>query len=233
MKFYKEIAIHYDDIFPVKSSVIEFIANRTPPKGNVLDVGCATGSHGIELSKLGYQVKGVDISKEMIEIAKDKSVGLSNISFATQDIFALDEESCYDTIICIGNTLPHFTSLEEIKDVLTKFKKMLKHGGKVIVQTVNYDRVLKQKTDSLPTITNKNLKFIREYSFNGGLIDFNTILKVGRGNFKNSVKLYPLTSKNIEELLAKLKYSTLEFYGGFDESNFNIASFHMVLDCTL
>jgi 2-polyprenyl-3-methyl-5-hydroxy-6-metoxy-1,4-benzoquinol methylase len=40
---------------------------------NILDVGCGTGRHSIYLFKEGFNVKGIDISKKAIEIARNQS----------------------------------------------------------------------------------------------------------------------------------------------------------------
>jgi ubiquinone/menaquinone biosynthesis C-methylase UbiE len=39
---------------------------------SIIDVGCGTGNHALRLSRLGYEVVGVDISPTMLKIAKEK-----------------------------------------------------------------------------------------------------------------------------------------------------------------
>lgn len=51
----------------------------------ILDIGGATGVFSIPLAKKGYKVTHVDISEKMIEIAKQKSNGLTNIEFVRAD----------------------------------------------------------------------------------------------------------------------------------------------------
>jgi len=41
---------------------------------NVLDVGCGTGNFSIKLAKLGCNVTGIDISDNMLNIARKRQV---------------------------------------------------------------------------------------------------------------------------------------------------------------
>lgn len=51
-------------------------------RGTLLNLGCGTGRHDIELSNLGYQCTGVDMSPLMIKIAKENAKEANNqISF--------------------------------------------------------------------------------------------------------------------------------------------------------
>lgn len=67
----------------------------------IIDVGCGTGLVGVELSKLGYtNFDGIDISKEMIDIAIDRgyrSLFLGNLN----DSLPLKSNS-YDAALCVG-----------------------------------------------------------------------------------------------------------------------------------
>ena len=38
----------------------------------ILDIGCGTGRHSIELAKRGYKVVGIDLSECLLERAKEK-----------------------------------------------------------------------------------------------------------------------------------------------------------------
>ena len=69
-------------------------------RGKVLDVGCGTGEHTILLTRLGYDVLGVDASPEAIEQARRnaeaKGVGAR---FEAADAMNLPERPQYDTIV--------------------------------------------------------------------------------------------------------------------------------------
>ena len=73
----------------------------------ILDVGAATGAFSIPLAKMGFDVTHLDLSDEMINIAKDAAYGLSNIRFIKQDaacldIFATNE---FDLVLCFDGAI--------------------------------------------------------------------------------------------------------------------------------
>lgn len=51
------------------------------PGHTVLDVGCGTGSFCLRLAPTGAQVHGLDLSDEMVRIARSKAEGIENVQF--------------------------------------------------------------------------------------------------------------------------------------------------------
>ncbi len=68
--FFDAHAEIYDENVFTKNTVneVDFLLEELglAPGGSVLDVGCGTGRHSIELAKRGYSVTGLDISSEML-----------------------------------------------------------------------------------------------------------------------------------------------------------------------
>lgn len=83
------------------NSVQIFHKHLSDKNQKIIDVGCGTGLVGVELSKLGYtNFDGIDISKEMIDIAIDRgyrSLFLGNLN----DSLPLESNS-YDAALCVG-----------------------------------------------------------------------------------------------------------------------------------
>jgi 2-polyprenyl-3-methyl-5-hydroxy-6-metoxy-1,4-benzoquinol methylase len=73
-----------------------------PSGGSVLDVGCGTGRHSIELARRSYSVTGLDLSREMLAraAASAEAAGVS-VEWVRSDAsrFALPER--YDGAICL------------------------------------------------------------------------------------------------------------------------------------
>ena len=105
----------------------------------LLDVGCGTGRHSIELSKRGYSVTGVDLSASQLARAKEKAEkeGLK-IDFLRYDARKLPFENEFDAAImlCEG-AFPLMETDEMNFEILSSVTKSLKKPGKLIFTTLN------------------------------------------------------------------------------------------------
>jgi SAM-dependent methyltransferase len=69
-------------------------------RGRVLDAGCGAGEHTILLTRLGYNVLGIDFSPNAIEQARENAAAKGvDARFDVGDAMNLPEELAYDTII--------------------------------------------------------------------------------------------------------------------------------------
>jgi 2-polyprenyl-3-methyl-5-hydroxy-6-metoxy-1,4-benzoquinol methylase len=114
--------------------IIEMMKRYLDPSSVVLDYGCATGSIALEIASLAKEVRGIDISSNMIEIAKSKADerNIKNIGFAQAAIFdeSLGRES-FDVILSLS--ILHL--VEDFAQVMDRVNQLLKPGGIFISAT--------------------------------------------------------------------------------------------------
>ncbi len=105
----------------------------------ILDIGCGTGRHDIELAKRGYQVTGADLSEGMLARAREKAAeaGVS-IDFRMGDARCLDFKNEFDLVImlCEGG-FPLMETDEMNFNILKGASNALKEKGKLIFTTLN------------------------------------------------------------------------------------------------
>lgn len=98
-------------------------------KGAILDVGCGSGSHSLELQKKGLTVKAIDISKGAIEVAKKRGVLHAQVKAL------LDETDTFDTILLLMNGTGIFQELSQVSKYLKQLKKLLKPKGQILIDS--------------------------------------------------------------------------------------------------
>lgn len=106
---------------------------------NILDVGCGTGRHAIELTRRGYQVTGIDLSESQLARAREKAQENNvKIDFQRQDARNLSFDGEFDVAImlCEGG-FPLMETDEMNYEILGSVTKALKDRGKFIFTTLN------------------------------------------------------------------------------------------------
>ncbi len=105
----------------------------------ILDVGCGTGRHSIEMSKRGYSMTGIDLSESMLSKAREKA-GQENIQvdFLQHDARQLPFAGEFDIAVmfCEGG-FPLMETDEMNFNILQSVAKSLREPGKFIFTTLN------------------------------------------------------------------------------------------------
>ena len=105
----------------------------------ILDVGCGTGRHSIELTKRGYSVTGIDLSEGQLAKAREKALKENlDIDFQQQDARDLPFQNEFDVAImlCEGG-FPLMETDEMNFEILKSVTHSLKNKGKFIFTTLN------------------------------------------------------------------------------------------------
>ena len=123
-----------------------FISNLTeylelPAGSKVLDLACGKGRHSFTLNRLGYEVLGVDLSENSIQEA-DKSSN-PNLSFAVHDMRERIPNTTFDAVFNLFTSFGYFTEKEDNERVCLSISQMLAPGGKLVIDFMNADKVIR------------------------------------------------------------------------------------------
>ncbi|MFZ0473384.1 MAG: methyltransferase domain-containing protein, partial [Bacteroidales bacterium] len=105
----------------------------------ILDVGCGTGRHAIELTRRGYNVTGIDLSESQLQVAKEKAAAKNlKIKFLKHDARNLPFVNEFDVavMLCEGG-FPLMETDEMNFEILKNVTKSLKKKGRFIFTTLN------------------------------------------------------------------------------------------------
>lgn len=133
MKVFKDYAYYYNMFYEDKNyreeaeTVNKFLKKYESCETNsILNLGCGTGKHDIELCKLGYCVDGIDFSPNMIEIAR-KNNQQSNYTVA--DIRNYRINKIYDAVLSLFHVISYQNTNQDLLDSFVTANNALRKGG--------------------------------------------------------------------------------------------------------
>lgn len=187
-------------------------------ESKVLDLGCGAGRHARELSQLGFQVLGIDLSKN--NISQAKIFENKSLSFIQGDMRVLGYESDFDLIVNLFTSFGYFEDFKDNKKVLDNVYLALKSGGIFVLDYLN-------PTPVIASLVNKEEKIISEIKFNiRRYVDDDFLIK--QINIVDKEKDYEyfekvrLISPDIfRKLFSEANFKTLAKYGDYTLESFN------------
>lgn len=95
--------------------------------GLLLDLGCGTGTMTRLLRDRGYDMTGIDLSGEMLEIARDKDD--AGILYLQQDMREFELYGTVAAVICVCDSINYLLEPEELLQVFSLVNNYLDPGG--------------------------------------------------------------------------------------------------------
>lgn len=228
--FYNSASAYYDKMIDFDSALQKrkiLLSNFVDKKiKSIADVGCGTGVDSISLSQFGLNVNSFDPSLEMIKTARTNSekqnCKIDFYNFGANEIPKTFYNK-FDLVVSLGNTLANIP-FSQIKNSVAKLFKLLKNDRRVLIQILNYEKILREK-ERIVNITKKDSEyFIRFYDFGTKDLMFN-ILKFNSDQTTKkeliSTKIFPYTSKEFKKVFKEAGFKKIELFGGLDKKPFD------------
>lgn len=134
---FHRLAEHYDALvgdkdYRTESRRLEGLADRFVRSGGRtwLDVGCGTGRH-LEFLRRTHRVVGVDVSPEMLRIARRRLPG-ARLVRGDMRTFHLGET--FDVVSCLFSAIGHLRTVRDLRATFRNFAAHLRPGGLLIVE---------------------------------------------------------------------------------------------------
>lgn len=134
---YAEVARYYDKIYSFKDYADEAGRLTAIIRGHLrsggkrlLDVACGTGRH-LEYLREQFDVEGLDISPEMLEIACQRNPG---VPFHQGDTADFDLGRSFDVVTCLFSSIGYVKTMERLKKALTCMVNHLVPGGVLVIE---------------------------------------------------------------------------------------------------
>ncbi len=197
-----------------------------------LDVACSTGFHVIMLRRLGLDAVGIDVSPRMIDKARSNSITCGvTVEYILGDFSTMSKRFSegFDLITCLGDTVAHLSSRRDVKKLLQEVHKCLNPGGVFVLQTRNYDHILKQQVRFMPPTGSRNgteeTLFFRVLDFHSKSLNFSVVkFRWHENRWESSVQttdIHPCTKKELEAELKSVGFTKLECYRNFNFEDYD------------
>lgn len=239
---YEDFSSDYDRFMDWQGRLaaeLPFIEHQLQAVGarRVLDAACGTGMHTIALAQRGYATVGADLSAGMIERARANATtaGIA-VQFEVAGFGELSAQfgSGYDALLCLGNSLPHLLTPEDLAATLDDFAACLRPGGLLLIQNRNFDAVLARGERWMEPQTHREgdaeWLFLRFYDFESdGTLTFNlvTLWREGVNGWSQHVtatRLQPLRQEELTTALVKAGFGDIVCYGDMSGAPFDSES---------
>ncbi len=131
----------------------EEVLKDAGPRARILNCSCGIGTFAIALAKLGYEVSGSDGSPGMIEQA-ELAIRRTNVrvplTCCTWEDLPAHVTGPFDLVFCLGNSIGHTRNGEEMFRSLQGMRAVLRSGGKLVIDSRNWEQIRKEKPRFTP-----------------------------------------------------------------------------------
>lgn len=187
----------------------------------VLDLACGTGSLTRILAKKGYDMIGVDISAEMLSVARQKDAG---ILFLQQDMRNFELYGTVDAIICACDSINYLADPTDLEAVFRHVENYLNPGGLFIFDInteYKYENIL---ADNAFAHADDDAAYIWDnfYDVDERLNEYAITFFAKRdgGHYCRFEEVHFQRAYSTSEIKAALSHANLEFLAEYGELSF-------------
>lgn len=195
----------------------------------IIDIACGTGRHAIYLNMLGYNVTGIDLSKNNIE--KASKFSNKNLQFFIHDMRKLFKSNQYDLAVNLFTSFGYFNKDSDNEKALISIAGNVKSEGLVVIDFMNVKKVLMNLIESeIKIINNIEFKINRTVKNDKILKSINITDEKEKFVFKEEVSIINLDK--FSDYIKKSGLQIVEIFGNYHLESFNaLKSDRLILIC--
>lgn len=133
----------YDESVPNWPGEIDFyrgVASEVKQKGEtLLELACGTGRVALRLAQDGVNTVGLDLSSNMLEVAREKGKGVSNIRWVQADMCAFELGETFGLVVIPGHAFQNLNTVHEQVGCLQCIYRHLLPGRRLVVHLDHQD----------------------------------------------------------------------------------------------
>lgn len=201
----------------------------------IIDFGCGTGRHLIELARRGFTKSiGVDSTRYYIDIAKNDAAkeGLS-VKFEVGDMLTQSDSAKYTAVLSLFSSFGYYDEHEDNMKVLKNIHTSLKVGGKFLIDlrgkenfAYNFDEQSWGRSGNSLLLTQRTA--LQDFS---KIENSWTIIRNGEEH-SYSFTHWIYSARELKEMLRAVGFGSMKTYGGFTGSPYTHESKRLIIIAT-
>jgi SAM-dependent methyltransferase len=194
----------------------ELLAEHDITRARILDLACGSGNLAIALARKGHVVRGLDLSPQMIDLARSKASGLSGVSFEVQDMADFRLAGIFDLVTCTYDSVNYLTDVGQVSGLFRRAADSLAQPGRLVFDS---------NTDCLYTNRHKGThrrelggqSLVQKCSYDRQKREAVTVFEFSGGETETHVQR-PYDLPELELLLAESGLRVVGAYSWFDKT---------------
>jgi len=188
------------------------------PKGaSLLDVACGKGRHAKYLNELGYDVTGIDLSKQSIDYAKKYEN--ETLRFQQHDMRESLNKN-FDGVLNLFTSFGYFEDDDDNQQVLRAFRNHLRPGGVGVIDFLNTPWVSKNLVPA-EKIVKKGIPFDIKRNIDERWITKEISFEVDQKKYQFKEQVRALKLEDFENWLKEVGFKIKDIYGDYRLSDYN------------
>ncbi len=191
------------------------------PHEKILDLACGKGRHSRYLNQKGYDVTGIDLSAQSISYARQYEN--EHLQFEVHDMREVYKPETFDFILNLFTSFGYFENETENVVALCAAAKSLKHGGKMVIDFMNTNRIIEH-------LVSEETKMVQaiEFDIHRG-VENGFIVKKISFNDKDEEHQYEervraLRKEDFLEYFTMAQLKLVDIYGDYDLNAYDEAT---------
>jgi SAM-dependent methyltransferase len=192
----------------------QLLEERSILRERILDLACGTGVLALELARMGHQVHGIDISPEMIERAKDRSVDMPGVSFQVGDMRNFELAERFHICTCTFDSINYLLEADEVKQMFCHVAKALERSGVFVFDSNTEQLYINRHKGTHPRELGDE-SFVQKCIYDSAKKEAKTVFEFSDGTTEVHIQR-PYELGELEPLLGEAGLSIIDTFGGYD-----------------
>lgn len=187
--------------------LLKWLERRNAAINSALDLGCGTGVLCEALHARGIDTLGVDLSREMIDIARQRA---PQLRYMVADIVSLRPGRRFDLATCTGDAINHIVDLADVGSVFANVHAALNPGGYFVFDLLDPSEAITGKPFEAPYGTRGLVRFFSEEAGDGRIELHIDMLEDGALKFSEVIREKVHSVDAIRGLLRENGFTVLQ-----------------------